>query len=146
VLLALFAAAVWEWKDALAQRDRAETALIQADRNYSAATNVSSGVVNIVRDLISAGTISTKLAEPLLEITRKTILQLEDEKENNKLLALEWQLLDTLSLAYIDVPGQAANALELARKMRDLAVRLTAISSHAGLHPAAHRGHAPQEG
>jgi len=124
VLLALFAAAVWEWKDALTQRDRAETALIQADRNYSAATNVSSGVVDIVRDLISAGTISTKLAEPLLEVTRKTILQLEDEKENNKLLALEWQLLNTLSLAYIDVPGQAANALELARKTRELAERL----------------------
>jgi tetratricopeptide (TPR) repeat protein len=126
VLLVLFAAAVWEWKDALTQRDRAETALIQADRNYSAATNVSSGVVDIVRDLISAGTISTKLAEPLLEVTRKTILQLEDEKENDSLRALEWQLLNTLSLAYIDVPGQAANALELARKMRDLAERLAA--------------------
>jgi hypothetical protein len=125
-LMVLVAAAAWEWKDAVAQRDRAETALVQADRNYKAATNVGSGVVDIVRDLISAGTISTKLAEPLLDVTRKTILQLEDERENDKLLALEWRLLNTLSFVYIDVPGQGENALELARKMRALAGRLSA--------------------
>jgi len=82
--------------------------------------------VDIVRDLISAGTISTKLAEPLLDVTRKTILQLEDERENDKLLALEWRLLNTLSFAYIDVPGQGENALDLARKMRAVSERLSA--------------------
>ena len=127
-LLVLVAAAAWEWRDAVAQRDRAEAALVQADRNFLAATNVGSGVVDIVRDLISAGTISTELAEPLLDVTRKTILQLEDEKENEKLSALEWRLLNTLSFAYIDVPGQGENALDLARKMRAVAERLSAGS------------------
>ncbi len=127
-LLVLVAAAAWEWKDAVAQRDRAEAALVQADRNFLAATNVGSGVVDIVRDLISAGTISPRLAEPLLDVTRKTILQLEDEKESDKLLALEWRLLNTLSFAYIDVPGQGENALDLARKMRAVAQKLSAGS------------------
>ena len=127
-LLVLVAAAAWQWKEAVAQRDRAEAALVQAKRNFTAATNVGSGVVENVRELISAGTMSSKVAEPLLEITRKTILQLDDETPNDELVTMQWRLLNTLSFAYIDVPGQSEHAVELARKMRALAEQLSANS------------------
>ena len=42
-LLVLAGAAGWQWKEAAAQRDRAEAALVQANRNFDAATNVGSG-------------------------------------------------------------------------------------------------------
>jgi tetratricopeptide (TPR) repeat protein len=128
LLLVLFGVAAWKWNDAAAQRDRAEAALVQANRNFTAATNVGSGVIENVRELISAGTMSSKVAEPLLELTRKTILQLDDETPNDKLATMQWRLLNTLSFAYIDVPGQGEHAVDLAQKMRVLAEQLAAIS------------------
>ncbi|MGH6769261.1 MAG: TIR domain-containing protein [Xanthobacteraceae bacterium] len=124
VLLALVLAAGWQWREAVAQRDRAEIALAQANRNFGAATNVGSGVVEIVRKLISSGTISTKVAEPLLDVTRNTIQQLDDETPNEKLSSLQWRLLNALSFAYINVPGQGENAVDLARKMLALSQEL----------------------
>jgi tetratricopeptide (TPR) repeat protein len=127
-LLVLAGAAGWQWKEAAAQRDRAEAALIQANRNFEAATSVGSGVVDIVRNLISSGTISTKVAEPLLDVTRKTIQQLDSETPNPKLSSLQWRLLNALSFAYVNVPGQGENAVELARRMLALSQELVAAA------------------
>jgi tetratricopeptide (TPR) repeat protein len=127
-LLVLVGAAGWQWKEAAAQRDRAEAALAQANRNFSAATNVGSGVVEIVRNLISSGNISTKVAEPLLDVTRKTIQQLDSETPNAKLSSLQWRLLNALSFAYVNVPGQGENAVDLARKMLTLSQELVAAA------------------
>ena len=127
-LLVLAGAAGWQWKEAAAQRDRAEAALVQANRNFDAATNVGSGVVDIVRNLISSGTISTKVAEPLLDVTRKTIQQLDSETPNPKLSSLQWRLLNALSFAYVNVPGQGENAVELARRMLALSQELVAAA------------------
>lgn len=121
LLLVLAGAAGWQWQ-------RAEVALVQANKNFNAATNVGSGVVDIVRDLISSGTISTKVAEPLLDVTRKTIQQLDDETPNPKLSALQWRLLNALSFAYVNVPGQGENAVELARRMLALSQELVAAA------------------
>ena len=127
-LLVLAGAAGWQWKEAAAQRDRAEAALVQANRNFDAATNVGSGVVEIVRNLISSGAISTKVAEPLLDVTRKTIQQLDGETPNAKLSSLQWRLLNALSFAYVNVPGQGENAVELARRMLALSQELVAAA------------------
>ncbi len=127
-LLVLACAAGWQWREAAAQRDRAEAALVQANRNFDAATNVGSGVVEIVRNLISSGTISTKVAEPLLDVTRKTIQQLDSETPNPKLSSLQWRLLNALSFAYVNVPGQGENAVELARRMLALSQELVAAA------------------
>ncbi|MBX9773302.1 MAG: TIR domain-containing protein [Xanthobacteraceae bacterium] len=127
-LLVLAGAAGWQWQEAVAQRDRAEAALVQANRNFDAATSVGSGVVDIVRNLISSGTISTKVAEPLLDVTRKTIQQLDSETPNPKLSSLQWRLLNALSFAYIDVPGQGESAVDLARKMLALSQELVAAA------------------
>lgn len=127
-LLVLAGAAGWQWKEAAAQRDRAEAALVQANRNFDAATSVGSGVVDIVRNLISSGAISTKVAEPLLDVTRETIQQLDSETPNPKLSSLQWRLLNALSFAYVNVPGQGENAIELARRMLALAQELVATA------------------
>jgi tetratricopeptide (TPR) repeat protein len=123
-LAVLFGAAAWQWKEAAAQRDRAEAALVQANRNFNAATNVGGGVVEIVRELLRSGAIPVKLAEPLIDITRKSIVQLDDDTPNEKLVELQWRLFETMTLAYLNLPGQGENALELAQNTRALADRL----------------------
>jgi tetratricopeptide (TPR) repeat protein len=106
------------------QRDRAEAALAQADRNYTTALKGGSSVVDIVRDLVSAGAISTKSAEALLEISRDTVAKLENEKENDNILEVQWSLLHTLSYAYRLVPGRAESAVRIARDLRAHADKL----------------------
>jgi tetratricopeptide (TPR) repeat protein len=109
----------WLWREAAAQRD-------QAVRNFAAATSVGGGVVEIVEQLIRAGVISTRLAEPLIDVTRKSITQLDDATPNEALSSLEWRLLNTMGIAYLNVPGQVENAFELAQKTHLIAERLYA--------------------
>ncbi len=113
----------------LAQRERtrAEAALALADRNYATALNGGSQTVKLVRDFVSAGTISTDVAESLLEVPRKTVTALESERADDATIAVEWQMFDTLSSAYLTVPGRGETALEMAQKMKEIAARL---SSH----------------
>jgi tetratricopeptide (TPR) repeat protein len=128
-LVVLVLAALWGWMSAVeqkheaqAQRDRAETALEQADRNYKNALRGGASVVEIVRGMVDAGTLATQSAEKLLAVSRKTVDQLENERESDDLLEVEWQLLDALSVAYLDVPGEGS--LETAKKTAVLASRL----------------------
>jgi len=128
-LVVLMLAAMWGWISALeqkheaqAQRDRAETALQQADRNYATALRGGSTVIDIVRNMVYAGTIPTQSAETLLDVSRKTVGQLENEHASEDVVEVEWQLLNTLSLAYLDVPGEGN--LDTAKKLNALATRL----------------------
>ena len=106
------------------ERNQAQAALGQADRNYKSALRGTAGLVDIMREQIAAGAISTRLAVAMLDLPRATIAKLESEKENDEIPSVQWRLIDTLSYAYVALPGQGANAIEMATKERALAGRL----------------------
>src|SRR5262249_6281693 len=77
-----------------------------------------SSIVDTVRDLVSAGAISTKAAESFLQISRESVAKLESEKATDGILEVQWRVLHTLSTAYKFVPGRAESALSLGKDRR----------------------------
>jgi tetratricopeptide (TPR) repeat protein len=118
------AVAGWQYVAAEKERERAELARARADKNYAVALGSGSDLIKKVRELLLAGTVTAPSAEALLEVPRQSADLLASETDNEKITLLQWEQLDALSLAYMTVPGQGEHALDIARKMRDLAQHL----------------------
>jgi tetratricopeptide (TPR) repeat protein len=103
------------------ERTRAEAALERADKNYAVALGSGSEIVQKVQDLLLDGSLTAPSAQALLDIPRRSAGRLVTDGDNDEITGLELKLMDVLSRAYLTVPGQGEHALEVARRMRDLA-------------------------
>jgi tetratricopeptide (TPR) repeat protein len=126
LLLLLTGAAVWQWIVAGQERDRAEIAADQAKRNFAVAKGTAGRFASTLQDMIIAGTIATHDGKLLLDRTHESISALGKEQTNEEVMALEWQLLSTLSFADLMVAGEGEKAIETASRMLSLAQQLLA--------------------
>jgi tetratricopeptide (TPR) repeat protein len=98
----------------------------RAEQERNRALYGGGGTVSLVGDLVANGILSTDVAQRLLDAPSKTVSDLENERGDDATVAVEWRLLQTLSAAYLVVPGGGPVALEKASAMKALADRLTA--------------------
>jgi tetratricopeptide (TPR) repeat protein len=133
LLLLLTGMAAWQWnvavgleKIARQEKDRAEAAADQAKRNFAVAKGTAGRFASTLQDMIIAGTIATHDGKLLLDRTHESISALGKEQTNEEVMALEWQLLSTLSFADLMVAGEGEKAVETATRMLSLAQKLLA--------------------
>jgi tetratricopeptide (TPR) repeat protein len=131
LLLLLMSVAAWQWnvaaraeRIASKERDRAEAAAAQAIRNFGVAKMTASGFVTTLQEMITAGTIAMHDGKLLLDKTHDSISALSKEQNNEEVMALEWQLLNTLSFADLTVAGEGQKAFETATRMLALSEQL----------------------
>lgn len=98
----------------------------RAEQERNRALYGGGATVSLVGELVGNGILSTDVAQRLLDAPSKTVSDLENERGDNATIAVEWRLLQTLSAAYLVVPGGGETALEMANKMKLLADKLTA--------------------
>jgi stress-induced morphogen/tetratricopeptide (TPR) repeat protein len=98
----------------------------RAEQERNRALYGGGATVSLVGDLVANGILSTDVAQRLLDAPSKTVSDLENERGDDATVAVEWHLLQTLSAAYLVVPGGGKIALEKANKMKALADKLTA--------------------
>ncbi len=104
----------------LAQQERN-----RAEQERNRALQSVQTTASLVERLLSEGLLSSDVAQSLLDSPTNIVNALEKERTDAATLAAEWQLLETLSSAYLDVPGGGQTALNMANKMEEIAGKLT---------------------
>ncbi|HEX4192254.1 MAG TPA: TIR domain-containing protein [Stellaceae bacterium] len=118
-LIALFGG-VYAWLE----RGVAQQEATHAEQNFKVAVDGSGELGKLVHDLAADGKISSLIANSFLEIPSKIIAVLSNEKESDEVLAVEWQLTNTLATAYLSLPGRGDAALAVAQQQKSLALQL----------------------